>query len=220
MIRLTDDQWERIRDHFPEENIADGRPGRKPIPTRCVLEAVLWILNTGAQWHMLPQSYPNYKTVHRRFQTWCRDEVLRRVLTDVANELRDRGALNEEECFIDATFVMAKGGGLEIGATKRGKGMKIMAIVDRHGLPLSDRRHSLRGCMARRGQHSYSDESRFGYLGARHHHRAQPPLARGRPEHAGRSPQQRNRRPLARGTSNIELEAVSVWPRTIHSMPA
>jgi transposase len=63
MIRLTDDQWERIRDHFPEENIADGRPGRKPIPTRCVLEAVLWILNTGAQWHMLPQSYPNYKTV-------------------------------------------------------------------------------------------------------------------------------------------------------------
>ena len=62
---------------------------------------------------MLPQSYPNYKTVHRRFQTWCRDEVLRRVLTDVANELRDRGALDEEECFIDATFVMAKDGRLE-----------------------------------------------------------------------------------------------------------
>src|SRR6266702_1225763 len=142
MIRLTDEQWERIRDHFPEENIADGRPGRKPIPTRCVLEAVLWILNTGAQWHMLPQSYPNYKTVHRRFQTWCRDEVLRRVLTDVANELRDSGALNEEECFIDATFVMAKGGGSEIGATKRGKGMKIMAIVDRHGLPLSVSTHA------------------------------------------------------------------------------
>ena len=44
---------------------------RQPIPTRHVLEAVLWILNTGAQWHMLLQSYPNYKTVHRRFQTWC-----------------------------------------------------------------------------------------------------------------------------------------------------
>jgi hypothetical protein len=118
-----------LRTGPPKNSLA----GRKPIPTRCVLEAVLWILNTGAQWHMLPQSYPNYNTVHRRFQTWCRDEVLRRVLTDVANELRDRGALNEEECFIDATFVMAKGGGSEIGTTKRGKGMKIMAIVDRHG---------------------------------------------------------------------------------------
>ena len=111
MIRFADEQWERIRKHFPEEHIPDGRPGRKPIPTRRVLEAVLWILNTGAQWHMLPQSFPNYKTVHRRFQTWCRDETLRRVLTDVANELRDRGALDEEECFIDAAFVMAKGGG-------------------------------------------------------------------------------------------------------------
>ena len=70
---------------------------------------------------MLPQSYPNYKTVHRRFQTWCRDEVLRRALTDIANELRDRGALDEEECFIDATFVMAKGGGAEIGLTKAWK---------------------------------------------------------------------------------------------------
>src|SRR5262245_57527508 len=135
MIRLTDVQWERIRNHFLEEHIADGRPGRKSIPTRRVLEAVLWLLNTGAQWHMLPQSYSNYKTVHRRFQAWCRNEILRRLLTDVANELRDRGALDEEECFIDATFVMAKGGGAEIGATKRGKGMKIMAIVDRHGLP-------------------------------------------------------------------------------------
>jgi hypothetical protein len=129
MIRLTDEQWERIRDHFPEEKIADGRPARKPIPTRCVLEAVLWILNTGAQWHMLPQSYPNYKTVHRRFQTWCRDEVLRRALTDVANELRDSGALNEEECFIDATFVMAKGGGLEIGASHP----SARAIVEKNG---------------------------------------------------------------------------------------
>src|ERR1700757_392533 len=92
MIRLTDEQWKRIRKHFPEEHIPDGRPGRKPVPTRPVLEAVLWILNTGAQWHMLPQSYPNYKTVHRRFQTWCCNEILRRVLTDVANELRDKGS--------------------------------------------------------------------------------------------------------------------------------
>ena len=91
---------------------------------------------------MLPQSYPNYKTVHRRFQTLCCNEILRLVLTDVANELRENGALDEEECFIDATFVMAKGGGSEIGPTKRGKGMKIMAIVDRHGLPLSVSTHA------------------------------------------------------------------------------
>lgn len=142
MLRLSDEQWERIREHFPEENIPEGRPGRKPIPTRKVLEAVLWILNTGAQWHMLPQGYPNYKTVHRRFQQWCEQEVLRDVLTDLANTLRERGAIDEREAFIDAMFASAKGGGEDIGPTKRGKGVKIMGIVDRHGLPLAVSTHA------------------------------------------------------------------------------
>ena len=136
-MRMCDEHWERIRHHFPEENIPDGRAGRKPVPTREVLDAVLWILNTGAQWHMLPQCYPNYKTVHRRFQHWCRSEVLRNVLSDLANTLREQGDIDETESFIDATFASAKGGGQGIGKTKRGKGVKIMGIVDRHGLPIA-----------------------------------------------------------------------------------
>jgi len=136
-MQLRDQQWELIREHFPEENIPDGRPGRKPVPTRSVLNAVLWLLNTGAQWHMLPQCYQNYKTVHRRFQQWCRNEVLRNVLTDLANTLREQGDIDESESFIDATLASAKGGGREIGKTKRGKGVKIMGIVDRNGLPIA-----------------------------------------------------------------------------------
>ena len=63
-------------------------------------------------------------------------------MTDIANELRTRGVLDEEDSFIDATFAMAKGGGADVGPTKRGKGLKIMAIVDRHGLPLSVSTHA------------------------------------------------------------------------------
>jgi transposase len=103
-LRLRDDQWERIREHFPEEHIPDSRPGRKPVPARAILEAVLWILDTGAQCHMLPQCYPNYKTVHRRFQQWCQREVLRAGLTQLANTLREEGAIDERESFIDATL--------------------------------------------------------------------------------------------------------------------
>lgn len=142
MQRLSDAHWERIREHFPEEHVPDDRPGRKLVPAREVLDAVLWILNTGAQWKMLPQCYPNYKTVHRRFQQWCQQEVLRGVLTDLANALREEGIIDERESYIDATFAFAKGGGDEIGPTKRGKGVKILAIVDRHGLPLSVSTHA------------------------------------------------------------------------------
>ena len=142
MLRLPDEHWERIRYHFPEEHVPDDRRGRKPIPARPVLEAVLWILNTGAQWHMLPQCYPNYKTVHRRFQQWCRSEVLRGILVDLANTLREEATLDLQDCFIDASFTPAKGGGDQIGLTKRGKGVKILAIVDRCGLPLSVSTHA------------------------------------------------------------------------------
>ena len=142
MLRITDEHWELIRKHFPEEFYPDDRPGRKPIPARRVLEAVLWILNTGAQWHMLPQCYPNYKTVHRHFQQWCQSEVIRAALTDLANILREQGEVDESECYIDASFASAKGGGEQIGPTRRGKGVKIMAIVDRHGLPLAVTTHA------------------------------------------------------------------------------
>jgi hypothetical protein len=62
--------------------------------------------------------------VHRRFQQWCRNEVLRDELIDLANALRDEGALDESKCFIDATFASAKCGGEEIGPTKRGNGFE------------------------------------------------------------------------------------------------
>src|SRR5205085_10940406 len=95
VLKLRDDQWERIREHFPEENVPDSRPGREPIPTRRVLESVLWILNTGAQWHMIPQGYPNYKMVQRRLQIWNRKEVVRNVLTVLPNERLLEGEILE-----------------------------------------------------------------------------------------------------------------------------
>ena len=107
-----------------------------------MLEAVPWILNAGAQWRMLPQYYPNYKTVHRRSQQWCESEGIRAALTDLANTLRDEGVVDESECYIDATFASAKGGGEAIGPRRRGKGVKIMAIIDRHGLPLAVTTHA------------------------------------------------------------------------------
>ena len=48
---------------------------------------------------MLPPCYPNYKTVHRRFQNWCRQGVVREVLMDLAQTLHEQGGLDESEAF-------------------------------------------------------------------------------------------------------------------------
>jgi hypothetical protein len=82
-ICLFDSEWERIRDHFPEENIPNGHPGRKPIPTLQVLEAVLWILNTGAQSHMLPQMLSELQNGASSFPGVVPQRDSAEVLTDI-----------------------------------------------------------------------------------------------------------------------------------------
>ena len=64
----------------------------------------------GAPWRDLPGRYPPYQTCHRRFQAWVRDGILKWVLTALTEYLRERGALDLSECFIDGTFIAAKKG--------------------------------------------------------------------------------------------------------------
>ncbi len=109
---LTDEQWVIIQPLIPEPpRRADGR-GRPWRDAREVLNGILWILRSGARWQDLPARFPPYQTCHRRFQQWVRDGTLRRILECLAEDLRERGELDLSECFIDATFVVAKKGAL------------------------------------------------------------------------------------------------------------
>jgi transposase len=107
---LTDAQWAILKPllELPQARVR-GRPWRA---ARAVLNGVLWILRTGAPWHDLPARYPPYQTCHRRLQQWRRDGTLTRVLTALAEDLRDRGKLDLSETFIDASFSSAKKGAL------------------------------------------------------------------------------------------------------------
>ena len=89
--------------------LAAARPWRD---ARAVLNGILWVLRTGAPWHDLPARYPPYQTCHRRFPQWRREGTLTRVLTALAEDLRDRGKIDLSETCIDASFSSAKKGAL------------------------------------------------------------------------------------------------------------
>lgn len=118
----------------------DGR-GRPWTDQRTDLNGILWILRTGVPWADLPERYGSYQTVHRRFHRW-RKEGVEDLLVALAEDLRERGRLNLEECFIEGTFVSAKKGGAKSGRPSGAKGTKIMTIVDGNGLPVAGRTES------------------------------------------------------------------------------
>jgi transposase len=107
---LTDEQWaalEPLIGELPRRADGRGRPWRS---SREVLNGILWILRTGAQWADLPERYPPYQTCHRRFQRWVRDTTFERILEVLAADLKQCGDFDLPACFIDGTFIVAKKG--------------------------------------------------------------------------------------------------------------
>lgn len=111
---LTDEQWEIIEPLIPEPPKREDGKGRPRREDREILNGILWILRSGARWQDMPSRFPPYQTCHRRFQEWARSGVLRQIVEALAEDLRSRGKLDLAECFIDATFVVAKKGALAL----------------------------------------------------------------------------------------------------------
>lgn len=121
-MNLTDAQWELIAPLLPKPSRRKDGRGRPRRDAREVLDGVLWILRTGAQWADLPDRYPPYQTCHRYFQQWTRDGTLTRILRALAEDLYERGAIDISEAFIDGTFAGAKKGGAASERPSAGRG--------------------------------------------------------------------------------------------------
>ncbi|NJK59619.1 MAG: IS5 family transposase [Oscillatoriales cyanobacterium SM2_1_8] len=64
---LSDETWQLLEPHLPGTRGQQGRPAQD---NRRFLNAVFWILRTGAPWRDLPPDYGDWKNVHRRFCRW------------------------------------------------------------------------------------------------------------------------------------------------------
>lgn len=95
---LSHAQWARIRDLLPGKA---GDPGRTAADNRRFVNAVLWVLRSGARWSDLPLRYGPYKSVHKRFTRWAAGAVWERVFAALTAD-RDN-----EYRMIDSSIVRA-----------------------------------------------------------------------------------------------------------------
>ena len=69
---LSDAQWAIIEPFTLGKQSDPGQTGRDP---RLFIEAVLWIVRTGAQWRELPGEFGKWNSVFKRFRRWVKADV-------------------------------------------------------------------------------------------------------------------------------------------------
>jgi transposase len=95
---LSNEQWRRIEHLLPGK---EGDPGRTGDDNRLFVNAVLWVLRSGARWSDLPERYGKYKSVHKRFARWAEKGIWERVFESLT------GDPDNQYLMLDTTLVRA-----------------------------------------------------------------------------------------------------------------
>ena len=74
---VSDEFWARVAPLIPKVKRDPKKSyqrrrggGRKPMESRRVFEAIIYVLRTGIQWKALPKEYGSSSSVHRYFRKW------------------------------------------------------------------------------------------------------------------------------------------------------
>ena len=135
---LTDSQWQVIEKVIKEEQ---GERKRQHC-LRSIINGILWITRTGAQWRNMESKYPKWEVVYYYFRKWTRMNIIEKLLIllvsaeRVAHEREpepSRVAIDSQSvkkvCFINLDTGVD--GGKKINGRKR------HIAVDSLGLPVA-----------------------------------------------------------------------------------
>ena len=115
---LSDRLWQLLKPHLPG---GSGKVGRPASNNRLFINAVFWILRTGAPWRDLPSDLGDWKNTHRRFCRW-RDRGVWEELLEIFIDEPDYEWLiiDASHCKVHPQASGARGGNQAMARTKGG----------------------------------------------------------------------------------------------------
>ena len=130
---LSDAQWQFIENMIPER----ARTGRPRTDPRRVINAILYVVKAGCPWHLLPKSFPPYKTIFHIFAKWSRGRTLASIHDRLRAFAREQEGHRSRPtaAILDSQTVRSAGLAAEAGydAGKKTKGRKRFIMVDTLG---------------------------------------------------------------------------------------
>jgi len=115
---ISDKEWEHIKPYLAGQ---PGQWGGIAKDNRAFINAVFWILRTGAPWRDLPPDYGKWNTVWKRFRRWAKSGFWGELLEKLTVEP------DFEWLMIDGTYIKAhphsagaRGGNQDMDRSKGG----------------------------------------------------------------------------------------------------
>ena len=115
---ISNKLWSLLKPHLPGSSGSVGRPA---FDNRRFINAVFWILRTGAPWRALPPDLGDWKNTQRRFCRW-RDKGIWEKLLDLTIDDPDYEWLmiDASHCKVHPHAAGARGGNQDMSRTKGG----------------------------------------------------------------------------------------------------
>ena len=127
---LTKEQWERIKSLLPPEEM--GKRGRPRKDNPIMLNGMLWIVRSGAQWRELPETYGPWQSIYAQFAKWGDDGTLEVVFHTLSTDA-DMENLNMDSTCVrvhESANGEEKTADKAVGRTKSGWNTRLHAVVD------------------------------------------------------------------------------------------
>ena len=137
--KLNDKTWTKIYSFLKQ---TPGTYTGDEANSRQFIEAVYWIMRTGAPWRDLPEKYGNWNSVYKRFSRWADKKIWQRMQEYFTDEpdmewlMLDSTVVRAHPC---AAGALKKNGGQAaqaLGYSRGGFSTKIHTTVDALGNPV------------------------------------------------------------------------------------